>query len=230
MDSQAAAAAPYESASMAGTEYYSANAPAGPGPADDSRSSVSDVASQPGSRTARYTLHADEHGSPYLTDAAGNRLEVSRAEGPTAMSRASSIQSDGGDGGDNGPVHHSTLFSTEPSTETILSESVLAEGATGDANSPQLPELELDIDPDTLNATQIRQLNAIRGYLGASNARLAATTAIVAEQQAATEDMQDTINATRNEVVSRIDSLKNEISSQRCYIHATSSVFSSTFR
>ncbi|KAJ7272186.1 hypothetical protein C8J57DRAFT_1507036 [Mycena rebaudengoi] len=46
---------------------------------------------------------------------------------------------------------------------------------------------------------QLEQLNAIRGVIGTTSARLLTTTAIVAEQQTATEDMHDTLRSIRHE-------------------------------
>ncbi|KAJ7673460.1 hypothetical protein B0H17DRAFT_1140925 [Mycena rosella] len=77
--------------------------------------------------------------------------------------------------------------------------------------SSEFPVLELDINPDKLSTEQIAQLNAIRGHLGTLASRLTAMTAIVAEHQAAMADMQDSIQALRTEVVSRVDSMRNEI-------------------
>ncbi|KAJ7870102.1 hypothetical protein B0H14DRAFT_2571518 [Mycena olivaceomarginata] len=77
------------------------------------------------------------------------------------------------------------------------------------------PPLALDIDPDTLSSSQMSQLNASRGHLGTAHSRVIAATALVAEQQAATETMHDSIQDLRGEMLSRVDSLRNEVNSRR---------------
>ncbi|KAJ6570209.1 hypothetical protein DFH09DRAFT_1080352 [Mycena vulgaris] len=75
--------------------------------------------------------------------------------------------------------------------------------------------------PSALAPSRVGSSSSIHdaGHLGTANARLVATTAIVAEKQAATEDMHDAIQATRADVISRVDSLKDEVNSQRARLN-----------
>ncbi|KAJ7982890.1 hypothetical protein DFH06DRAFT_1318361 [Mycena polygramma] len=153
------------------------------------------------SRNLEYSLYHDNEGRPYLRDTNGVRYALS-AVGPSSdrPSRASPS---------GVPMHHSTLFSTEPSTESVLSES-----SPGQTGPDGYPPLALDIDPGLLSTHQISQLNAIRGHLGTANSRVLAATAILAEHQAATEDVHDAIQAFQGEVLTRVDSLRNDVNSQ----------------
>ncbi|KAJ7761157.1 hypothetical protein DFH07DRAFT_957227 [Mycena maculata] len=221
--------------SVATTEFHSALAPgANPGsisaPVRDVALSVeqaspdihphTSASPKGGSSSSRistppYTVHLDENGHPYLLDHLSNRLEVIGELSPRGDQRPSRNDhlSDSSPAGV--PTHHLTLFgstviSPEPDDTSSLTDSVPV-----DTGVDGYPELNLDIDPDTLSSAQIAQLNAIRGHIGTANARILVTTAIVAEQQAATEEMQNTIQDLRTEVVSKVDSLRNEVNSQR---------------
>ncbi|KAJ7079356.1 hypothetical protein C8R44DRAFT_754681 [Mycena epipterygia] len=69
------------------------------------------------------------------------------------------------------------------------------------------------------NRFALRRESPQRSDDGTLSARLMASTAAVAEHQAATEDMHDNIHAVRTEVVSRIDSLRNEVNSHRARLN-----------
>ncbi|KAJ7809934.1 hypothetical protein B0H13DRAFT_1927609 [Mycena leptocephala] len=222
-----------EVASTARTEFLSAPSNAGPNPALSiqpvsdvaSGNDLLDVASNPANagpshsapsisrarspdiHVSKFALLVDSLGRHYVRDAHGQRFEV---QDETHHNESNSETSRSGV-----PIHHTNLFSMskEPSTESVLSDSTPADAAADKFDG--FPQLELDIDPDTLDATQVAQLNAIRGHLGTAQERLIATTAIIAEQQAATEDIQEGIQTVRREVLSRVDSLRNEVNSQR---------------
>ncbi|KAJ7024468.1 hypothetical protein C8F04DRAFT_1192386 [Mycena alexandri] len=146
-----------------------------------------------------YTLFLDEDGILFLRDVYGSCYEITRgASDALFQSSLTGV-----------PMHHLRLFGPStrgPSTESDLSDLTPA---------GELPQLNLDIDPDLLDSTQISQLNAIHEHLGSMNSRIITTTAMVAEHQAATEQMQDNIQQLRRDVLSRVDSLRNEVNSQR---------------
>ncbi|KAJ7742066.1 hypothetical protein B0H16DRAFT_1464234 [Mycena metata] len=209
-----------EAPSAAATEFYSANPDTGPGVQAGDPATV-DVATNAGSpepgpnptsptesrhsgrspAMPQYHLYADEDGRPYLKDAHGARYEITR-EGETTGPRQAT---------DGIPMHHSALFGAGASTREPSSESDIE--LTPESGG--VPELDLDIDPDQLSTHQLSQLNAIRGHLGSLNSRVLVSTAAVAEHQAATEGLQDLIQDLRRDVVSRVDSLRNEANSQR---------------
>ncbi|KAJ7429998.1 hypothetical protein B0H11DRAFT_2264478 [Mycena galericulata] len=215
MDSQPSPTLP-ENPSAIGTEYYSA-APSAPANDAVSSGDVAPHAIDNLDPVVRVTLHTDENGSPYIVDEHGQRMRIVNHDRLSSVSRAGTSTPDDAVGV---PAHHCTLFSTGtgPSSESNLSESErigIPPDTNSDTRSPSLPALDLDIDPDMLSHAQIRQLNAIRGHLGAANSRLATTTAIIAEHQTVTERLRESIVETRREVISRIDSLRNEVTSQR---------------
>ncbi|KAJ7442575.1 hypothetical protein B0H11DRAFT_2251478 [Mycena galericulata] len=226
MDSQAPDV--LESVSAVGTQYYSAPVNAGPGPSDARRSTpVDDVATAMSpDRVQRLTIHLDERGIPYLLDGDGNQVATSDSISTQHLARARSVSTEAGDNAEGVPMHHSALFpeqqSAEPSSESGVSDSIptgAPRGGLSAIESPaNLPTLGLGIDPMGATANDVSHLNAVRGHLGAANARLLATTAIVAEQQATTEELQESIYSTRVEVLSRLDSLRNEVTSQRARI------------
>ncbi|KAJ7481400.1 hypothetical protein B0H11DRAFT_1915551 [Mycena galericulata] len=223
MDRQAPDAS--ESVSAVGTQYYSA--PAGPGPSDARGSSPDDVATVVSAdRVQRLTIHLDEQGVPYLVDGDGNHVATSDSISTQRFPRGRSTTTEDGDEIGPVPIHHSVLFperqSVELSSESGISDSVPTgvhrEGLSARGSPDNLPIIDLGIDPTETNSRDVERLNAIRGHLGAANARLLATTAIVAEQQATTEELQESIHSTRVDVLSRLDSLRNEVTSQRSRI------------
>ncbi|KAJ7222699.1 hypothetical protein C8J57DRAFT_1536260 [Mycena rebaudengoi] len=196
-----------EVSSAVGTEFLSANDQSRLGPM--TAIPTTDATSPPTSSAPmrpRFTLCLDELGAPFLVNAAGIRQELS-VDTPRSASSLS--------GGPTGiPMHPSNLFGGHQDGETAsLIESTLSESQHIAADG--LPELALDLNPDDLSPHQLGQLNAIRGVIRTASARLLATTAIVAEQQTATEDMHDTLQSMRHEFVSRIDSMRDEVNSQR---------------
>ncbi|KAJ7608308.1 hypothetical protein DFH06DRAFT_1149041 [Mycena polygramma] len=214
------------SAATAPSEYVSAMSTTGPLLGTTSSTAVpsTDTSANPGARSPetrpvpstpvaggspnpdagifQYLLYHDDEGRPYLRDSNGVRYTVS-AVGPSSDRNYGSSPS-------GIPMHHSVLFSTEPSTESALSAS-----SPERTSAENYPALALDIDPNILSSDQISQLNAIRGHLGTANSRVLAATAIIAEHQAATEDVHEVIQALRGEVLTRVDSLRNEVNSQR---------------
>ncbi|KAJ7503829.1 hypothetical protein B0H11DRAFT_2222444 [Mycena galericulata] len=227
MDSQAPDA--LSSVSAVGTQYYSAPVTVGPGPSGARRSSSDDVATAVSpDRVQRLTIHLDERGVPYLLDGDGNQVAAGDSISIQHFVRDRSASTEAGDDADGVPMHHSALFpdqrqqSAEPSSESGVSDSIPTgaprEGLSAIESPANLPTLGLGIDPMETTVEDVRRLNAVRGHLGAANARLLATTAIVAEQQATTEELQESIYSTRVEVLSRLDSLRNEVTSQRARI------------
>ncbi|KAJ7484148.1 hypothetical protein FB451DRAFT_1392721 [Mycena latifolia] len=196
-----------EDPSAAGTAFFSAPSAPGTGPAEPPRP-ASDVAGSNGQwspAVSHRSAPATPHNSPMRFTS-----HINTDGHDDACSHSSRSEDRPGI-----PVHHSTLFGSasdpgEPSTESALSDSTPLESTVD-----EYPPLALDIDPDLLGPAQFAQLNAIRGHIGTLGTRLAATTAIVAKHQAATEDTQDAIQALRTEVVSCVDSLQNEVNSQR---------------
>ncbi|KAJ6489349.1 hypothetical protein C8R47DRAFT_1215696 [Mycena vitilis] len=165
------------------------------------------------------TLRRDEDGTPYLVDGHGYRVLVAMSSDDISATSSNDEQS-------GVPMHHTALFGLEtvqtsppPRAYHHVSPPPIAYRATSEGTPEPLPTLDLDIDPGTLNNEQIGQLNAIRAHIGTANAQLTTSTAIIAEQQAATEDVHDTIHAVRTEVVSRLDSLRNEVNSQRARLN-----------
>ncbi|KAJ7166444.1 hypothetical protein C8R43DRAFT_946006 [Mycena crocata] len=153
------------------------------------------------------TMFHDEHGAPYLVDSNGNPVIV-YSPAPSSGSMPGV------------PIHHSTLFNvrrTSSTTASALSDSSRASQTRPEEEDEEglLPELDLNIDPDVLTSENISQLNAIRAHIGTANTRLAVTTATLVEHQAATESMHDAIDALCRETVSRVDSMRNELNSQR---------------
>ncbi|KAJ7220408.1 hypothetical protein C8J57DRAFT_1536889 [Mycena rebaudengoi] len=198
---------PAEAASAAGTEFFSAPHQPGPSPvALMLRAIATSPSPSPRPVPPPFTLHRDEDRSPFLVDAAGARLEVS-----VEPQRGSSSLS----GGPSGiPMHPARLFDRPHDVDSSSSvESTLSESQQLAADG--LPELALDINPDTLTSHQIDQLNTIRGIIGTATVRLLATTVIVADQQLATEQMHDTIQELKVEFVGRIESMCDEVNSQR---------------
>ncbi|KAJ7471732.1 hypothetical protein FB451DRAFT_1175554 [Mycena latifolia] len=213
-----------EDPSAAGTVFYSTPTATGLSPAGSPRLTgdvVGTTAQQPPlvnprSEPAtpqhspmRLTSHIDADGRTYMRDQDGNRFDIVPQGNDEARSQSSRSEERPGV-----PAHHSILFGSssdqgEPSSKSVLSESTPREG------TEEYPPLALDIDPDLLESSQIAQLNAIRGHIGTLGSRLAATTAIVVEHQATTEDTQDAIQALRTEVISHVDSLHNEVNSQQ---------------
>ncbi|KAJ7163391.1 hypothetical protein C8R43DRAFT_1123005 [Mycena crocata] len=214
---------PAEVLSAGGTEFYSAPGTLGQGPERTPRAHVSDVAPSlgvktpeanisaglsPNRRPTKLFMHRDENQRViFMTDEHGNRFEPEYGDEPSLDHRTVTPSSDGEFTGVL--AHHSMLFamSTEPgeiSTESVLSESTPAEGYA----------IELDMDPDTLSDAQKVQLNSIHGHQSTLMAKLITTTAMVAEQQAATEEIQDRILEVRREVISHVDSLCNGVNSQ----------------
>ncbi|KAJ7708590.1 hypothetical protein B0H16DRAFT_1746156 [Mycena metata] len=155
------------------------------------------------------TLYTDDQGYLYLRYADGRRARIaelpSRSPSTTGPDKQAGI-----------PMHHSALFDTAHTRSTQGSE---VQGTPRSDEVNPLPDLQLDIDPNTLSNEQLLQLNAIRAHLGTANARLTTTTAMLAEQQASAEDMHDSIHAVRVEVLSRMDSLRNEVNSQRAHLN-----------
>jgi hypothetical protein len=190
-----------------------------------------DVATDPSvmqsSAPTMVTVQTDEDGNPFVLDEDGRRWVISRSVGE--RSQASTPNELAGV-----PMHPVNLFGLAPINSCTFSTSSARHGPTSvpsslistpsehtppsNASEP-LPALALDVDPDSLTPAQIAQLNAIRAHLGTANARLTVTTAMIAEQQASTEDMHDTIHSIRAEVVSRMDSLRNEVNSQRARLN-----------
>ncbi|KAJ6503185.1 hypothetical protein C8R47DRAFT_1210461 [Mycena vitilis] len=152
-------------------------------------------------------MHRGTDGVPYLVNSRGERLRVVNADDD----RPPSSQ----DGQSGVPMHHSVLFRSSDESDPLGTESVLSESTPLEPGSTEYPPLALDIDPDALSPLQISQLNAIRAHLGSASSRLATSTAILAEHQAATEDIHDAISALRGEMISRADSLRNDVNSQR---------------
>ncbi|KAJ7760355.1 hypothetical protein B0H16DRAFT_1719862 [Mycena metata] len=194
-----------ETLSAAKTEYYSV--PGHPG-VDPAQVALPD--SEIATNDGRSSASVGEHSSPGL----GNHYSRTPPSIPDYTLHAD----DGGryflrdalgvryeivSGATDGPASHTP----EPVGPTHYS------AAPG--GDEELPDLELDINPDDLSTTQLGQLDAIRGHIGSLNSRMLATTAMVAEHQAATEQMQDTIQILRRDVLSRVDSLRNEVNSQR---------------
>ncbi|KAJ7917861.1 hypothetical protein B0H13DRAFT_1869900 [Mycena leptocephala] len=214
MDANAA-----EHTSAAQTEFASAQSHIAPnrlgspqtaaGPAVES---TDDVATDPSvaqsSGPAMVSVHTDEDGNPFVTDEEGCRWIIARSSwgrSPTSTPNEVGV-----------PMHPINLFGMTPidhhgGSGRTSSMSSVSHGLGRDQ--------VLDIDPDTLTSEQISQLNAIRAHLGTANARLTATTAITAEQQVSTEDMHDNIHAVRTEVISRMDSLRNKVNSQRARLN-----------
>ncbi|KAJ7665830.1 hypothetical protein DFH06DRAFT_1127034 [Mycena polygramma] len=164
------------------------------------------------------TLHRDESGESFLVDQAGNHVMVTLRNDNRSASTSSQ------DDAPRVPLHPSDLFGLVDTRRQAARSPPRAYDQISPPPQPYgadtpLPQLELDIDPDTLTAEQLGQLNAVRAHLGTANARLTASTAVIAEQQAATEDVQDTIQATRAEMVSRLDSLRDEVNSQRARLN-----------
>ncbi|KAJ7684862.1 hypothetical protein DFH06DRAFT_1313235 [Mycena polygramma] len=169
-------------------------------------------------------MQTDDWGDPFLVHREGYAVRIVR---PSESRSATS----GSEDSPGVPRHHAALFgnpanppSSSPPPQAYSQVSpppASYENTTmsGADQTLQLPELELDLDPNVLTSKQIGQLNVIRAHLGTANARLTASTAIIAEQQAATEDVHDTIQSVRAEVVSRLDSLKNEVNSQRARLN-----------
>ncbi|KAJ7199514.1 hypothetical protein B0H12DRAFT_1081391 [Mycena haematopus] len=201
----------------AGTEFYSV--PNRPGAEPDRTNSphLSEVSARnipesarersPGIPRPLLTLLRDEDGQSYAVNEQGLRFEVHAPHQDPEDNRPPSSLNDDGAGV---PLHYTRLFPDaydargnsvgEPSTESALSES--------------LP-VDTDIDYTNLTTTQVEHLNAIRGHLGTTQARLQATMAIMAEQQEAAEVMQDTLQGVRSDVASRLASLRNEIHAHR---------------
>ncbi|KAJ7197079.1 hypothetical protein C8J57DRAFT_1546278 [Mycena rebaudengoi] len=174
-----------ETLSAAGTEFISAIDRSGLQPMTNASAlGATSLSTPPDTVPPQFTLHQDNQGMPFLADASGIHQEVA-VENPRSASSLS--------GGPPGiPMHPSNLFGGHRSGETASSvESTLSELQHIAADG--LPELALDLNPDDLTSHQLGQLNAIRGVIGTASARLLVTTAIMAEQQTATEDMHDTL-------------------------------------
>ncbi|KAJ7756103.1 hypothetical protein DFH07DRAFT_959243 [Mycena maculata] len=210
-----------EQPSAAHLEFVSAQSRANPALSATSIADGADdvaarsTASSPAPGSTRVVLHRDASGIPYITDDAGRQLRVSSAD------NGGSASSGPGDA-TNVAIHHSRLFELRTSDDgrPTSSESALSDSTPPELSAAEYPQLDLDIDPDSLNATQIGQLNQIRAHLGTANARLVTTTAMLAEHQTATEATHNAIQAVRTEVVSRLDSLRNETNDQRsCLNH-----------
>ncbi|KAJ7281697.1 hypothetical protein C8J57DRAFT_1500385 [Mycena rebaudengoi] len=198
--------APSGLTSAAGTEFVSAHSQTGTAPESQSATTI---ATFPVANPLQLTLHSDENSS-FIVDAHGVRQEV-----VMAPSRSQSSLS-----GDNPgiPMHPSNLF--RPRLDGDAASSVESTLPESQPTAPEeFPDLALDINPDLLTTEQLGQLNAIRGVIGTANAQLLATTARVAEHQAATENMHDNIQAMRREYVAQIDSLRDEVNSQRSQLN-----------
>ncbi|KAJ7768426.1 hypothetical protein B0H16DRAFT_1453131 [Mycena metata] len=144
--------------SAAKTEYYSAPSLPGVDPTDVATNDEHSVldGNHPASnlnggspRTTpslpQYIMYFDNDGRPFLRDAQGMRFEIVAAD--NATSQASEPV---------GPTHYSDLFGPSTrglSTELDLSESTPANVMTGDAGD--LPDLDLDINPDELSSKQM---------------------------------------------------------------------------
>ncbi|KAJ6585894.1 hypothetical protein B0H19DRAFT_1060075 [Mycena capillaripes] len=193
------------------TEFYSAPSGSGQGPAGVG-SPISDVAlptkplgsptpphggeSPTQAQLPEYFRIRRRNRAPYLRDAFGIQYKiVSDRDHSRPLSRGSPSEI---------PTSHSALLGTPgdgPSTESSIT-------------TDSLPCLMFDLDLDQLGRVQIAQLNVIRRHIGMANSQIIAAS-LLAEHQASTEDIQDSILAIRAEVLSRVDSLRNEINSQR---------------
>ncbi|KAJ7684897.1 hypothetical protein DFH06DRAFT_1118551 [Mycena polygramma] len=214
------------------TEFYSAPNTTGLGPDGNPIPPVSDVAprqqSRPGSSVsraasndnARYheptaptmTLMRGADGVAFAIDNNGVRFGINS---PTPGARNYEPGSTPSHVDEAVPIHHSTLFPQGSDAGEVSTESVLSESTPQEGTAVEYPELELDIDPELLNNDQIAQLNAIRGHMGTTQSRLLATTALMAETTTTTEMIQEDLIVFRAETVSRIDSLRNEVHTQR---------------
>ncbi|KAJ7499515.1 hypothetical protein FB451DRAFT_1161987 [Mycena latifolia] len=154
-----------EGPSATGTTHFSV--PPGPGtgplapprPASDVAGSFSQrppsAPSRSGTATPqtppmRFTSHTDAEGRAFMQDQDGNRFDIVPQGNDDGRSQSS--RSEGCPGV---PAHHSALFGSssdrgEPSTESVLSDSTPVEGT-----AESYPPLELDIDPDMLDAPNL---------------------------------------------------------------------------
>ncbi|KAJ7625122.1 hypothetical protein DFH06DRAFT_1142425 [Mycena polygramma] len=187
-----------------------------PGPLSSTRRASSASRAQ-----VKVVMHRDERGNPFLVDREGYTVRLTQS----AMGRSATSSSE--DNNSGVPMHPHSLFGLQAATSSppprayhqVSPPPVAYESMLGPEAAISHPPLDLDIDPDILTGEQIGQLNAIRAHLGTANTRLTASTAIIAEQQAATEDIHDAIQVARLEAVSRLDSLKDEVNSQRARLN-----------
>ncbi|KAJ6517366.1 hypothetical protein C8R47DRAFT_1063055 [Mycena vitilis] len=166
-------------------------------------------------------MRQDERGNSFLVDREGYPVRLTRSPGGRSATPNSEDNNVGV------PMHPHALFGVPPDNASspprayhqVSPPPVAYENTLETEADVSHPPLDLDLDPDTLTGEQIGQLNAIRAHLGTANTRLTASTAIIAEQQAATEDVHDAIQAARLAAVSRLDSLKDEVNSQRARLN-----------
>ncbi|KAJ7260850.1 hypothetical protein B0H12DRAFT_1069566 [Mycena haematopus] len=105
--------------------------------------------------------------------------------------------------------------SPHASDVSVSSRSITAHSTRGPSPGPTSAQFTTLMDDDGLPYN----INTIKGHLGTAHEHLYTTTAILAEQQETTDGIQDALQVVRAEVLSRLESLLNEVHSHQSRIN-----------